>query len=282
MSAKTSAPAITDAKFTLEFIAVEDMIIDPKCQRPLTPSGISRIDKDFDPDELGFGIVSRRTDNSNVLLDGQHRREVLLRRLATERPNTPRGFVCQVYRGLTPEQEAQKFLARNNTTQPTWLAKFMARITAGDEVAQYLAATAAKWGWVVDGTTGKGKVAALATLERIYWESKKIGADPNLVDVALQVITDAWGTDHDGVRGFILEGVAALLAFNYTRQAVNLPYLTRTLKTYPGGPTGLLASATSNARVRQLRPAMSVADLLTQAYNKGRRGDFLAAWTRRR
>lgn len=275
---------LADVKSETRFVPLDKLIIDaPERQRRLRMSRVRHIATHFDPLALGQATVSERPNGDLILLDGQHRKAGMERRLELGL-STPTELECKIIAGLTPEQEARLFITLNNTNRPTYLDRWFPRLAAQDEeLIADIAEALKKWGWKVDGNPGKGHILAVASLETIAKEGKELERKyemrATLPDLVLQVITEAWGDEPDGVRADLLRGIAALIAENVS---LRLDRLTDKLRRYPGGPVGLLASATANAKIRRVSPAMSVADLLTITYNMGIQNGKLKDWTRRR
>lgn len=275
----TPEQVLDDVVFTEEDIDPADLVvIAPELQRQLKIHKVNAMVRDFQAAGLGTLTVSRRSDGTNVLLDGQHRKATVLA-LRAEGKTAPQKVRCQVAKDLSPEQEAMLFLILNDAINVAQLDKFTVQITAGDEMASTIQEILDRWGWKLGGRPGDGIIKAVGALQRIYQESERIGAIPNLVDSTLQVITKAWGNSAEAVRGPILEGIALMIG-NY--DVVDLKHLEGRLRIYEGGPNGLWTMARMNAQIRQLRLPMSVAELAVEQYNKSKRTDVLPTWTRRR
>lgn len=266
-------------------VPLGDLVIDaPTKQRRLRMARVRRIARNFDPLALQQATVSERPDGTLILLDGQHRKAAMELRI-TQGLLTPSELECKVISGLTEQEESRLFVTLNDTNRPTSLDRWFPRIAAGDEELLIDVSKAlSRWGWTVDGQPGKGHILAVASLEQIARDGqaleKKIELTSTLVDMVLQVITEAWGLEPDGVRAEILRGVAALIEENVS--VIRLDRLTDKLRRYHGGPVGLLASAQANGKIRRVSPAMSVADLLTIAYNQQLQSRTLKDWTRRK
>lgn len=272
--------------YVTRMIPLDDLKVDaPKRQRKLRTRRVNQIYRKFDPNALGQGTVSERDNGDLILLDAQHRLEAMRKRINDGLP-APSALECRVFKGLTEEEEARLFLTINETNRPSMLDRWFPRIAAGDEELVGEIATALdKWGWEVSGTTGRGKITAVASLEWVAREGvevcERLDADINLVDLVLQVITDAWGHESANVNGDLLRGIGALLSAN-AASGIKLDRLTRKLREFPGQAVGLMSSARANANIRRTSPAMAVADLLTLTYNRGLQNGDLPTWTRRK
>jgi hypothetical protein len=255
-------------------IAVSDLDTDSRIQRPLDPNKVGTMVKNFNPDAVGTITVSRRKDRSNIIVDGQHRVEVV------RRVTGAMGSVyCRVFTGLTLLQEAMMFLALNNTTKPRYVDKYKVRVTAGDEVAIAINEIVKPYGFAVTGTVGNGNINAVAALERVYKLSQEIEADPNLVQLTVLVINSAWGQDRHGVQGPIMEGIGRFLG-EYG-SSIELDRLIDVLKNWRGGPEGLTVQMRTWKSAKKVRAPMAVADIITDAYNVGLRARKLPSWRKR-
>jgi ParB-like nuclease domain. len=261
--------------YTEKDIAVGDLTIDRRVQRSgYDRAKVERMVKEFNQDALGVVTVSHRKDLSYVIIDGQHRWETVRR--VTDNQGTLR---CRVFEGLTIEEEAQMFLDLNHTTAPRLIDKFKVRITRQDPAAVEIAGIIGAYGWTVSHVPANGNINAVGVLERIYKLSVKNEVEPNLVHSTILVITRAWGNDRSGAQAVIFEGIGRLL--DEYRDRVDLDILIQRMKEFKGGPLTLHAEAGQLAAIRKGKVSMAVAELLVEAYNKGRRTNVLAPWRKR-
>lgn len=260
----TSATRTQEHSFTVEDLAVSDLQVDRRVQREaLKPRKVEMIKRKFNPDALGVIHVSRRKDRGLYVIDGWHRWEAV--RQLTDNEGSIR---AHVYEGLSIPQEALMFLDLNYGDQPTRMDKFRVRLEAEDETAIRINENVHAYGWKVTGAPGNGNVNAIAVLERLDELSERIGAEPNLVQVTFLIISRAWGTNKYGAQAVILEGLGRFVA-EYSSK-INLESLIQKLQMYRGGPEALHAEAGQLARLKKGRVAMSVAELVTNEYNKGK------------
>jgi hypothetical protein len=278
MNGNLNLPDLSDIKVRVENVALEDLTIDPRIQRPLDANKVNRIADAFVLSGVGVLDVSRRDDGTVVVLDGQHRLEVLRRK---ERiGQAPAKVQCRVFVGLDRPREAALFLILNNTTKPRAVDKFRVAGTAQDPEVLGINQILADYHFAVGGGVTPGNVSAVATLLRIFRISEEKEKDPNLLRLAVLTVHGAWGNGYDGSRGVILEGIAAMHDEYGSRLDVQ-DFISR-LAAYKGGPIGLLSDADQWAKIRKMRPAMAVADILVGTYNQGRRASALPEWRRRR
>ena len=263
----------------IEMVKVSELEVDPGVQRfRLDYNKVERIKRDFNEDSLGIVTVSWRRSGPRdpgvkIILDGWHR-QVAVKEL-TENQGT---MLCRVFEGLTPQEESWIFLQLNAGNQPNLLDKFKQRLRAEEPVAVAIDNIVKQFGLAV-GIANQGQVACVGAMQKVYNLSLKYEFEPNLLDLSLRAITEAWGTDSQGTQGVIVEGVALLLAKHGER--MDYEFFMNKLKTYKGGAMALHTNARANAATRGSRLPHSVADLLTDWYNKGGKKTKLPVWAAR-
>lgn len=266
---------LADFKFKEERLQVASLQTDPRVQRPLNPRRVEAMLITYNPAGLGVLSVSRRNAVTDVIIDGQHRREVILR------ANDGGGeALCHVYEGLTLAEEAELFLLLNNNSKPSLIDKHLVGVTAEDPLALEIERLVKEYGWKVTQQGGPASITAIGSLQKIVKFSERVEADPNLLSLALLTVTRAWGTQYAGVRGVILEGLAAL--FNEYKDRLDLDRLVRVLKGTSDGPEGLHDRAQTYAKMEKITMPMSVARLIQAEYNVGAKSKALENWRRRR
>jgi hypothetical protein len=262
-----------------ESIHVEKLELEPAYQRPLEMSKVNKWDANFNPRALGIITVSRRTNHGIVVIDGQHRRE-LVRRKALNGDHD--GFVdCHVFEGLTLAEEAQMYLELNAGSQPTPLQKFKARLTAQEPSAVEIDKSLRYYGWAVRPETGDGTIQAVVALDKVYALSQKVQAEPNLVQMVILTIQRAWGMDREAGTGALLLGLGQVFAEYGER--IDLDNLINKLHDFKGGPSTLLNNARQLATLQNWKLASTIAAIIVDEYNKNRRieSSRLPAWRRR-
>lgn len=265
---KRRSKTVSEAKFTVERVKVADLEIDRRVQRDnLKTKKVEDMVRNFNPAALGVIHVSRRDPGRGsglYVIDGWHRYETVRR--VTDNAGE---MDAHVYEGLSLADEAVMFLELNNAERVTLHDKYRARLVAEEPRAVFIDQEVQKYGWVVSGVPSKGNINAVAALMRLYDLSVKVEAEPNLIQAVLLVITRAWGLDRHGAQASILEGLGRLLSEHGDR--INYDALIDRLQNYRGGPQGLLTEARTFAHSRAIRVSMAVADIITEAYNKGRK-----------
>lgn len=261
--------------YTVEVIPANELLVDRRVQRDeLNQRKVDKIFAELNPDALGVIIVSRRKDKGLYIIDGWHRTE------ATKREDVGYPLTCHVFEGLTLVQEAEMFLDYNYATQPSLLEKFKVRLAAGDPDSVLIEQITRNRGWKVDPMPGSGTIQAIGALYRINEMSKRVNAEPHLLDAVLLIITRAWGDDRGGAQAVIMEGLARVVAKHGDKEGV-IPRLWEQLRDRSGGVSALHTEATQMAKMRRGHVTTAVAELIVEAYNKGARSRALPRWGER-
>jgi hypothetical protein len=261
-------------------VPVANLEVDPHVQRDhLDYRKIETIKRHFNEDSLGIVTVSeRRTPNGTVIariiLDGWHR-QVAVKELTENQGE----MLCRVFKDLTPQEESWIFLQLNAGNQPNLLDKFRQRLRADEPTAVAIDEITKSFGLVVEAGGNTGQIQCVGALQKVYLLSIKHEFEPNLLDLTLRAITNAWGAETQGTQGVIVEGIALFLAKH--GQRVDYEFFIDKLKNYKGGAITLHTNARANAATRGSRVPHSVADLLTDWYNKGNKRAKLPVWASR-
>lgn len=268
-------PVFDLGRSTVEMVDVSKLEIDPKMQRDhLDIRKIERIKRDYNPDALGIITASKRNAVETVILDGGHRW-----RATVEVTENQGKLLTRVFTGLTRQEEAVLFLLLNSGNQPNLLDKFRINLVAENPIAVGIDNIVKQFGLGVGPAGNDNMVQCVGAMRRVYIMSLKGEYDPNLLDLSLRAITNAWGRDSQGTQAVIIEGIALFLAKNSAN--VDFARTSDRLKVFPGGAMGLHAKARANAANRGMRMPHSVADLVTDIYNKGLNSRKLPVWAGR-
>lgn len=186
----------------LDWITANELTVDWRYQRKLSPSQVERIVNSFDPDHFGTLQISLRPSGVKVVLDGQHRIEAV-HKLGWSNTKVP----CLVHEGLTVQEEAAIFAGSNNSKALSPIDKFRARIVAKEPKALGIQQAVEDAGFkLVLNSHNKELVESGLTcvsgLEMIYTENG--GAFLSLV---LGVIRTAWNYEPTSRQRDIIEGV---------------------------------------------------------------------------
>lgn len=254
-----------------EQVPVSKIIVDERVQRGFRSAKAQKINVEFDVNALGVLTLSHRRNGDLVVVDGQHRLEGVRRRTSNE------GTVpCHIFTGLSLAEEAELFLKLNATTKPSRLDKFRMSVTAGHDEALAITNIARSYGWEIHPNPQDGNIQSVAALEKVYAQSLKLEAEPNLVQVVFMV-TRGWGKNRYAMNAPLVEGITKVVAHYGAK--VDLDRLQRSLASYAGGPEGLLIQARQHALVYRIHTSSAVAEFVTIAYNKGLSSNALPRWT---
>jgi hypothetical protein len=110
-------------------VRAADLFADRTYQREVDPKRVRAMAGDFDPRLLGVIDVSARGGSRYAILDGQHRHALVVDVRGQDTP-----MVCQVYEGLTLDEEARLFHEINVRRKAlNFWDRWKARRAAGDE-----------------------------------------------------------------------------------------------------------------------------------------------------
>lgn len=260
---------------SIKFIPLREMFVDYTYQRPLRPLQVDRLKRDLDLGAIGVLCLSDRGNGTYAILDGQHRQQALM-----ESGFEQEGMDCEVFKGLTIDEEARIFRERNTRQVVQVIELFKARVAEKQPKALAMLAILSKYGWVpstnavtrIDSAVGHLK--AINTFEKVYDLDPL--ADPNPAERTLYVLTKAWGHASYGVTATLFEGVGMFLKRH--GDAVNLDDLAERLAKTENGPAGVIGSARTLKAMHGSSTANAIAEVVTGAYNRGRRTTQVAPW----
>lgn len=247
----------------LRELSIDSLIIDPKLQRTLDRRRVKKIADDYDPEAVGVLTVSRRADGTYHIMDGQHR-HAAARLVGVEK------LMCRVFTGLSLAEEAKLFRLLNTTAKPTNIDLFKIRVVEGDPVAVDVSRIVGKHGWDVELSNSRAAFAATAAAERVYRQ------DPAALEKAVSTVTRAWGHGRESVDNRIVEGVG--LFFVRYGNTVDIDELIDKLSRFPGGAGALIGRARGLQNIIGSKVAQSLAEVVVELYNKGRRTRALPPW----
>lgn len=166
-------------------------------QRVLNMKNVNKIVKEFNPAKLGVLVVSKRSDGTYAVLDGQHRLTAL-RRLGYTATN------CIVLEGMSLQEEADYFRRQNENKQNLRIADtFNASLFAEDEESLEIKRLMDKYGFRF-GKSGSPMcicaIGALQTIIRTY--------NVQTLENVLRSIAGTWASDSTILRREMLAGLA--------------------------------------------------------------------------
>lgn len=183
----------------LRWVPISKMRVSPLAQRELNQARVDAILANLDLEQIGIPTLSER-DDWFYIVDGQHRITAL----------EAYGFgddslQCNVYTGLTEEDEAEMFLKLNNILPVKAMELFRVGVKAGREVETDIDRIVRAQGLKVTFEHVDGSIRAVGTLRRVY------GRDGAAVLArALRIIRDSYGTS--GFESSVIDGMGMLCA----------------------------------------------------------------------
>lgn len=253
----------TQVKKNIRYVRPSEVEVSPVAQRELRPAWAATIATNMMRDKIGIPILSHR-DDTYYVIDGQHRFEALrIAGFGEERVK------CEVYEGLTEQEEAELFDGLNDTRRLTTLDRFKVRVTAGRERERDIVRTVKAQGLNIRNGGGAKGITAVAALGKVY------DADgPETLGKALRVIRDAYGDL--GMRSEVIEGVG--LVFGRYNGELTEERAVERLSRRRGGFGGLMTSAEMIRRMTALPKGQCVAAAVVETINAGRGGRKLTDW----
>lgn len=249
---------------TVEWIGVDDLIVDESYQRPLEPRKVAKIVKDFDPDAFGALVVSLRSDGTKALIDGGHRVEALAQMgwLDQQVPAT-------IHRGLTVEQEARIFsILNSNRTKPKVVDLFKADVRAGNPTAVAINLLFEKHGLEPTQSITQNGIRSIGTCQRLV-----AGGSIDLLDQVIGVIVRAYRSRHSTM--FNHDFMIPLGAIIQRNPTIDLGRLVKAISGL-GEPQAVVSRGRSVASVSGTKPPNEVANLIIRKYNAGLRQNTLS------
>lgn len=135
-------------------------------------------------------------------------------------------------------------------------------------------------GLAIDQNRSDGSIQAVAALRRIYTgaglgpKAQKDG--PDATRRTLRTLVDAWGNAPTSFVGAVMDGIGQVqLRYN---GSIEQPALAKKLSTESGGAAGVLSRAKSMRDTMGGTLSRSVAGVVVEIYNRGRRTGKLENW----
>lgn len=203
-------------EFELESLPANELEVDPGVQRELNPSRVRILAGEFDETKMGLVVVSARrklvfpgedtrAPARYIVLDGQTRLAAL--RAFTGDENTAYPVLCQVFEGLTRQEEADVFLGLNNRAAVRTVDKFRIALVAGADWARELNGVLVRHGFEADrGIDPRRRFTAIASAQRVVGQPGGLDA----LDRAFDLLVRAWGHQTNTASSEAVEGTGLL------------------------------------------------------------------------
>jgi hypothetical protein len=261
---KDSTAERVEKSSTTQWVPLSEMRVSPAAQRELKAFHVNEILAEFDIEQLGILTLNYRAGHYYVV-DGQHRVEVL-RALGWGEKK----IECEVYDGLTEQEEAEKFLRLNDRLAVNGLDRFHIGVQAGRDEDCEIEAIVRDLGLHVSMARNEGSIQAIGTLRRIYQQT---GGD-NL-ERTLRVVYTAYGDL--GLASGVIDGLGLVL-HRYEDKLSEADVIAR-LATVPGGLNALLGLSEKIKQRTATSRRFAVAAAATEILN-GAKGINLGNWFR--
>lgn len=242
---------------SIRWVPIREMRVSDRAQRAFSQDLANTIALSFDPDALGYPVVSQR-DGTYWIVDGQHRVAAFALVLGEDQE-----MQCEVFTELTEQEEADLFLQRDKRRAISAFDKFTIGVVAERPIEVKISEVLAAVGLVAAKSRGAGHVLAVDTLRRVY----ALGGEEVLTQVLL-VLRDTFGDLGYGASYLLGLG---LVLHRYGAK-LDVEHLKAKLTALRGGPLAL----SNKARQIQTQTGLAVqlchAAAFVEVYNSGKVG----------
>lgn len=196
----------------LTHLKVESLGGDKIYQRSIHWDKINKWAQNYRPELLEPLIVSKRPDESYVVICGQHRTELLKKINAEVAP-------CMVFEGLTIQQEAELFYKyEEEKIKHTSIEKFIAKIVSEEPHEIKVSEILNKNGFYLDREKAKnkkisGRVNCVVSVSKL---SKVFGY--GVLDETLKLINKVWSNDCHATEKIFIEAIAKFIIMFYNNE----------------------------------------------------------------
>lgn len=249
-----------------QWVTLGLMRVSPVGQRRFRQAWADEILTNFALEELRKPTVSKRGGHYYII-DGQHRIAALKKWLGEGWESQQ--VECEVYDGLTEQEEADKFDLLNNVKVVNAFDRFRVRIAAGRPVETHINEIVKNERLVISAEKVPGRIMAVGALRNIY---TRAGAET--LARSLRIIRDAYGDA--GLEAAVIDGIGHLCQ-RYNGQLEEETAVSR-LSTAHGGVSGLLAKAETLRKQTGQPKAHCVAAAAVDTINAKRGGKKLPSW----
>ena len=189
------------ASVPLETVPIALLRSDNRYQTPIIESIVENIVENFSLAAVNPPLVSRHSDGTLWVIDGQHTIEGFIRLGRTE-------IDCKVIDDLSRKDESDLFLIRNDPRSRRKLSKkqsFKAHVESGDPVAVAMNTIFKKLGFVLHGR-GPMKIASLPIMEECFG----LDGTGRALELTLADADSAWPHRKGSIPALILRAVAQI------------------------------------------------------------------------
>jgi hypothetical protein len=164
--------------------------------RPVSESRLKQLREQWDPLAVSPLTLSRRTDNTLWVIDGNHRRVVAFEKGMLQLP-------AMVHTGLERATEADLYTKLGTVLGQTPWTRFLAKLAAGDESANAIVRIAQRYDLIINGlkSSQDGAIQAVARVEWIYGRG-----GPEGLNWVLSFLSSAFDGQRDSLGELQMEG----------------------------------------------------------------------------
>ncbi|HSH25132.1 MAG TPA: DUF6551 family protein [Massilibacterium sp.] len=233
--------------------------VDHSYQKPLTMSHVNKISDNFDPMGVGQIHVSKRSDGTYYIFDGQHRWTVY-------KIKGIEVIDCIVYEDLTIEEEAKAYDFYNTIKTQSPLDKEKALVVAGDKDAIKRKKIVEGLGLEIDyqRTNRIEYIQAVGAINAIYQKG-----DDGELSTVLHILHRSLGKHKKNFQGMILLGLHQFIKEYKGRFDEN--WLINRLTKF--GLDELLTEQMTFRRAHNCSKAEAIKYAIVKFYNHGKRKD---------
>lgn len=241
-----------------EELFAADLQVDHDVQRAYNAHHASKLEAIWDNRFVGTLIISRRVNGDLYIIDGQHRQVVALRK-------DPVAIMdCEVYEGLTVEEEALMFLHFNrNRKQPSAFDHYKIGLKAREPTEVRMSAETMTLGLEFSPSKGNRQIAAVASCRRIVeWDIKETG----LLQDTLMYAEMAFGAKPETWDSNLLQGIARVI--HHHRSKIDYDRLVEKLRTRQPDDWQSLALLGVKGGGGSVNRSVAMARMIIEEYNK--------------
>ena len=255
-------------KLSNEWIPAGHLHIDPTYERPLSEPRIRKIIAEFDPDLIGTLLVSKRDDGLYYLIDGEHRKEAVVRSWGPHEK-----LPCLVYHGLTLQEEAHIFAGVNRgRTKPRPLDLHRADVVAEEPIALDIERILHLHSLTFGTYNSPNVIGAVSAVRRVYQLG---GAD--VLDAALGLLVESQCAGEESLPAELISGLGMLIA-RYGHRVDRARMKNTLVAVIPRRIVAAARGLKADISVNKITLAGTVCSLLLDQYNKQRRGGHRIQW----
>lgn len=249
-------------------VFAKELEVHPSAQRGLLPTRLQHLRKNLDLDAIGVmhGVDYPINGVRKVwIIDGQHRLMALIKEDLGDWPVEVKIHLdCQ-----TDARAAELFLLLNDRAKVSAYDNFVNEMKAQKAEAIIINRIVHEAGLSISKTKGDHRLNCINALRRIYQLDQG-----RALTMTLEVIRQAWGTKQAGLEGKLVDGMGIVIG-RY-RTTIDQENFVGKLAAYPGGAAAIMGDAKGRAGFMKRPLVNSVADIIVETYNKGRRSGHLA------